>query len=59
MTSVPLSAKAVRALLAHMRRLQAKQARVDQARVTWPWCWRCRCLLVRCACPVVDMELWG
>ena len=53
----PLSAKAVRAILAHMRRLETKRARLDHAKVTWPWCWRCRHLLVRCQCPLSTMEL--
>ncbi len=54
-----LSAKNVRLMLAHVKRLEKRQARVSRGQATWPWCWRCRCLLVRCECPVVDMELWG
>ncbi len=53
-----LSAKAVRALLAHVKRLEARRSRVDQAQALWPRCWRCRHLLVRCQCPLSQMEDW-
>ena len=53
-----LSAKQVRQILAHAARLTKRKNRVDQAQALWPRCWRCRSLLVRCACPVADLELW-
>jgi len=57
-SGTPLSAKAVRLVLARVKRLEKRQARVSRGQATWPWCWRCRCLLVRCQCPVSDMTLW-
>ena len=53
-----LTAKAVRAILAHVARLESRKARVDQAKALWPYCWRCRYHLVNCQCPLSDMESW-